>query len=153
MPPGYPRPRLRRVSSGRAPGRSPHPVDLHVGARVRMRRILLGLTQGKLATAIGMTFQQIQKYERGANRISASRLFELARVLDVPVAFFFDAMDDNPAANHPATTPPAVELDHLARPETLELIRAYYRVFNPTQRKLMFELLKTMAAENKAPPE
>src|ERR1700735_629684 len=71
---------------------SPSPVDLHVGSRVRLRRTLLGMSQEKLGNAVGLTFQQIQKYERGANRIGASRLFDMSRVLDVPVQFFFDEM-------------------------------------------------------------
>src|ERR1700729_2418528 len=81
----------------RRPGRRksdrPHPTDVHVGSRVRLRRNMLGLSQEKLGEAIGLTFQQVQKYERGANRIGASRLLELARVLDIPVTFFFDNVD------------------------------------------------------------
>src|SRR5579863_9615745 len=73
----------------------PSPIDVHVGSRVRLRRTLLGMSQERLGQAIGLTFQQVQKYERGANRIGASRLFDLSRVLDVPVSFFFD--DINPA--------------------------------------------------------
>tara|TARA_R110002094_G_scaffold157588_1_gene143880 strand:+ start:155 stop:439 length:285 start_codon:yes stop_codon:yes gene_type:complete len=71
---------------------SPDPVDIHVGARVRLRRTLLGMSQEKLGKALGLTFQQVQKYERGANRIGSSRLFQLSRILDVPVSFFFDEM-------------------------------------------------------------
>src|SRR5512134_3751494 len=78
----------------RMPPGVPNPVDIHVGSRVRLRRTLLGLSQEKLGEAVGLTFQQIQKYERGANRIGASRLFEFSRILDVPVSFFFDDMDD-----------------------------------------------------------
>src|SRR5471030_1017535 len=77
---------------------SPSPVDLHVGSRVRLRRTLLGMSQEKLGNAVGLTFQQIQKYERGANRIGASRLFDISRVLDVPVQFFFDDMPVETAA-------------------------------------------------------
>src|SRR3569833_3753192 len=79
-----------RSTRGRMPSGKPNPVDVHVGARVRLRRTLLGMSQEKLGEAIGLTFQQVQKYERGANRIGASRLFDLSRVLDVPVSFFFD---------------------------------------------------------------
>ena len=75
----------------------PHPVDVHVGTRVRLRRTLLGMSQEKLGEAIGLTFQQVQKYERGTNRIGASRLYELSRVLDVPVGFFFEEIDPAPA--------------------------------------------------------
>src|SRR6266567_5359493 len=78
----------------------PNPTDSHVGARVRLRRTLLGMSQEKLGNAIGLTFQQVQKYERGANRIGASRLFDLSRVLDVPVAFFFDDMPETLSATY-----------------------------------------------------
>src|SRR5512134_3543115 len=78
----------------RMPPGVPNPVDIHVGSRVRLRRTLLGLSQEKLGEAVGLTFQQIQKYERGANRIGASRLFEFSRILDVPVSFFFDDMNE-----------------------------------------------------------
>ena len=78
---------------GRRNGDKPNPIDIHVGSRVRLRRNMLGLSQEKLGGAIGLTFQQVQKYERGANRIGASRLHDLSRVLDVPVSFFFDDMD------------------------------------------------------------
>src|SRR2546428_3767682 len=79
--------------SGRQKSDKPNPIDVQVGSRVRLRRNMLGLSQEKLGTAIGLTFQQVQKYERGANRIGASRLHELSRVLDVPVSFFFDDVD------------------------------------------------------------
>src|ERR1700759_1086976 len=86
-----------RSTRGRRPAGKPNPVDVHVGSRVRLRRTLLGMSQEKLGEAIGLTFQQVQKYERGANRIGASRLFDLSRVLDVPVSFFFDDMTNDPA--------------------------------------------------------
>ncbi|WP_277278285.1 helix-turn-helix domain-containing protein, partial [Thalassospira lucentensis] len=79
---------------GRTANGKPNPVDIHVGARVRLRRTLLGMSQEKLGEAIGLTFQQVQKYERGANRVGASRLYDLSRVLEVPVSFFFDDMPD-----------------------------------------------------------
>ena len=82
----------RRTKRKRLPPGVPNPVDIHVGDRVRRRRVLLGLSQEKLGDAVGLTFQQIQKYERGANRISASRLFQFCHILDVPISFFFDEM-------------------------------------------------------------
>ncbi len=85
---------------GRGTGK-PHPVDVHVGARVRQRRVLQGMTQTDLANALGLTFQQVQKYENGRNRISASRLFELSQVLDVPIQYFFDDMPPEVAAASP----------------------------------------------------
>ncbi len=121
--------RVKRETYGRGTGR-PNPVDVHVGARVRLRRTLLGMSQEKLGDAIGLTFQQVQKYERGANRIGSSRLFDLSRVLDVPIEFFFDEMPGDVAASSPAQTrgmaeePVSYELDPMAKRETLELVRA-----------------------------
>src|ERR1700759_4487854 len=92
-----------RKSSGRMASKGyPNPIDVHVGSRVRLRRTLLGLSQERLAEAIGLTFQQVQKYERGANRVGSSRLFDLSRVLDVPIAYFFDDMPAPLAAAHGA---------------------------------------------------
>jgi transcriptional regulator with XRE-family HTH domain len=143
----------RKGQSGRSRSGKPNPVDIHVGARVRLRRTLLGLSQEKLADAIGLTFQQVQKYERGANRIGASRLFELSRVLDVPVSFFFEDMGPDVTSRYAAraagmaeSSQAAYETDALARRETLELVRAYYRIREPHVRKKVAELVKTMAA-------
>ncbi len=135
-------------------GKKPNPIDVHVGARVRLRRTLLGMSQVKLAEAIGLTFQQVQKYESGANRIASSRLYGLSRVLDVPVAFFFEDMPDTVAASSPAQRrgmaeePVSYELDPMAKRETLELVRAYYKIGDPTVRKRLFELTKALAAED-----
>jgi transcriptional regulator with XRE-family HTH domain len=139
------------VTYGRGTGR-PNPVDVHVGARVRLRRTLLGLSQEKLGEAIGLTFQQVQKYERGANRIGSSRLFDLSRVLDVPIGFFFDEMPADVAASSPAQSrgmaeePVSYELDPMAKRETLELVRAYYKIADPATRKRLFELTKALGA-------
>ena len=131
----------------------PSPVDVHVGARVRMRRTLLGMTQTKLGEAIGLAFQQVQKYERGASRIGSSRLFDLSRVLDVPVGYFFDDMPTAVAAISPAKKkrgrakkPPSYEPDPMATRETMELVRAYYEISDPQIRKRLFELTKTLGA-------
>lgn len=134
----------------------PNPVDVHVGARVRLRRTLLGLSQEKLGEAIGLTFQQVQKYERGANRIGSSRLYDLSRVLDVPVSFFFEDMPAAVAAGTPAQRrgmaeeKTAYEPDPMAKRETLELVRAYYRIKDPRVRKRLFEMTKALgnAAES-----
>jgi transcriptional regulator with XRE-family HTH domain len=139
------------VTYGRGTGR-PNPVDVHVGARVRLRRTLLGMSQEKLGEAIGLTFQQVQKYERGANRIGSSRLFDLSRVLDVPIEFFFDEMPADVAASSPAQSrgmaegPVTYELDPMAKRETLELVRAYYKIADPQIRKRLFELTKALGA-------
>ena len=153
--------KMTRVRKGRAPTPStrferlppgtPNPVDVHVGGRVRLRRTLLGLSQEKLGEAVGLTFQQIQKYERGANRIGASRLFEFSRILEVPVSFFFDDMPEGQTivngriawglAEQPQTP---LEPDPLTRRETLELVRAYYRISDPSVRRRLFELTKSL---------
>ena len=129
----------------------PRPVDVHVGSRVRLRRTLLGLSQEKLGEAVGLTFQQIQKYERGANRIGASRLYELSQVLEVPVSFFFDDMPAEIAESAPgchsefAGSPAeSYAADPLAKRETLELVRAYYQIEEPSVRKRLFDLAKAL---------
>ncbi len=131
----------------------PSPIDVHVGARVRLRRTLLGMSQEKLGEALGLTFQQVQKYERGVNRIGASRLFDIARVLDVPISFFFDDMPEGMGAaggglrrgvGGLAEAQEGFEDDTLHRRETLELVRAYYRITDPSVRKRVFELIKSL---------
>jgi len=130
-------------------GEGPNPIDIHVGQRLRLRRTLLGLSQEKLGEAIGITFQQLQKYERGANRISASRLFNLSQVLGVQVSYFFEDLPP-PAEMHvviEGDTPEAHEVEAMARRETLELVRAYYRITDPAVRRRTFELLKALGGE------
>ena len=141
----------RRASARRYPPGTPNPVDVHVGSRIRLRRTLLGLSQDKLGQALGLTFQQVQKYERGANRVGASRLFELSRILDVPVSFFYDDMPDrvggafgSPAGGFQDGSQASYEANSLNRRETLELVRAYYRITNPKVRKRLFELTKSL---------
>lgn len=135
---------------GRTANGNPNPVDIHVGARVRLRRTLLGMSQEKLGEAIGLTFQQVQKYERGANRVGASRLYDLSRVLEVPVSFFFDDMPDEISSKsvhqrrEMSESPDPFDNDPMNRRETLELVRAYYRITDPNQRKKIFELVKSM---------
>lgn len=132
----------------------PNPIDVHVGGRVRLRRTLLGMSQEKLGEAIGLTFQQVQKYERGSNRIGASRLYDLSRVLDVPVGFFFDDMSDEVAARSPGQIRGhkeeleaiRFEPNPMARRETLELVRAYYKIDDPSVRKRLFEMVKALGA-------
>jgi transcriptional regulator with XRE-family HTH domain len=131
---------------------SPHPVDTHVGQKVRQRRMLVGMSQEKLASALGLTFQQVQKYERGANRISASKLHEVARTLKVPISYFFEGLDpvSEAAANTPApglgeSAQAGFEVHNLERRETLELIRAYYRINDPAVRRRVYELIKSIS--------
>lgn len=115
-------------------------IDLHVGKRLRRRRRLLGLTQQQLAEAVGIRFQQIQKYECGANRISASRLFELSEALHVPVQYFYDGLSaESVEANGEAELGP----DVLSQKETMDLIRAYYRLGEGPRRRLL-DLAKSL---------
>jgi len=116
-----------------------NPVDLHIGQRVRHRRWLLGMTQQQLAQSVGIRFQQIQKYESGANRISASRLWDLARALEMPVSFFFDGLagKDQAAAN-------GADDGLLQNKETMDLIRAYYGLDEGPRRRLL-ELAKALS--------
>ena len=147
--------RKPRKSSGRMASKGfPNPIDVHVGQRIRQRRTLLGMSQERLAEAIGLTFQQVQKYERGANRVGSSRLFDLARVLDVQISYFFEEMDAGVAAKSPSRLMGvseskmqayAAEPDPLAKRETLELVRAYYKIAEPRVRKRIFELTKALA--------
>src|SRR5579862_7754159 len=132
---------------GRQKGDKPNPIDVHVGSRVKLRRSMLGLSQEKLGEAIGLTFQQLQKYERGTNRIGASRLLELARVLDVPIGFFYDVVDPVRAPPIPEgyTDSTRNEGDQLQRPETIELVAAYYGISDPRIRRQLVEVAKSLA--------
>jgi transcriptional regulator with XRE-family HTH domain len=111
------------------------------------------MSQEKLGEAIGLTFQQVQKYERGANRIGSSRLFDIARILDVPIGFFFDDMPEDTARKSPSQLltsdnpdePHPYEKDPMARRETLELVRAYYRITDQQVRRRLFEMTKALA--------
>jgi transcriptional regulator with XRE-family HTH domain len=132
----------------------PNPIDVHVGGRVRLRRTLLGMSQERLGEALGLTFQQVQKYERGTNRIGASRLYRVSQVLDVPVSYFFDEINAETAQAAGAAAPgetaafepaPAREGETMMRRETLELVRAYYRISDPRIRRRLFDLTKAIA--------
>ncbi len=117
-----------------------HPVDAHVGKRVRHRRWLVGMTQQQLAECVGIKFQQIQKYETGANRISASRLWDIADALDVPVSFFFDGLDSDAGPKDQHTVP----ADLMGDKEALDLIRSYYAI-PENQRRRLFELARVLS--------
>ena len=129
-------------------------VDMHVGKRVRLRRTLLGLSQEQLGTELNITFQQVQKYERGANRISASRLWDIGQILDVPINYFFDDMTENTMRSSPRRVSRGSEMldlsdeqikDPMARRETLELVRTYYSIEKPLVRKRISEMVKSIA--------
>jgi transcriptional regulator with XRE-family HTH domain len=123
----------------------PNPIDVHVGKRVRMRRLFLGMNQESLANALGLTFQQVQKYEGGANRVSASRLSEMAKILDVPVSFFYA---DLPSETE--TKPEEREArERMERQETIELVRYYYSIPSAELRQKFLDLVKAAAEAKK----
>jgi len=119
-----------------------HPVDVHVGKRVRHRRWMVGMTQQQLAEKVGIKFQQIQKYETGMNRVSASRLWDIAESLEVPVSFFFDGIEDGANAATPSGT--SIPGDIMADKEALELVRSYYSI-PENQRRRLFELARVLS--------
>lgn len=119
-----------------------HKVDIHVGKRIRQRRWLTGMTQQKLAELVGIKFQQIQKYETGANRVSASRLWDIADALDVSVSFFFEGMEDAPEQD--STTSKSVPQDVMGDKEAMDLIRSYYAI-PEDQRRRLFELARVLS--------
>ncbi len=134
----------------------PHPVDVRVGARVQQRRVLLGMTQTDLGDALGLSFQQVQKNERGVNRIGAGRLCDLARLLDVPIEYFFEDMPPEIAAilsapkrRGKAKKLPRYELDPLAKRETLEFVRAYYKIEDADVRQRVSQLIMTLGADGR----
>ena len=128
------------------PSGGPHPVDVHVGGRLKLRRKLLGKTQGEIGKAVGLTFQQIQKYERGANRMGSSRLYQFSQFLNVPISFFFDDMPGGVETRVVDGYMPSVEPDDvMSRDETTKLVRMYYSAKPPEVRKRLYELVKALA--------
>ena len=129
--------------------RAPNPVDKHVGSRVRMRRVLLGLTQEKLGTALGITFQQVQKYEKGTNRIGASRLQEISRTLQVPPSFFFEGLPANtmPEETGFSDTSAAKSVtDFVVTAEGLQLNKAFTQITDPKIRRRIIDLVIALAS-------
>lgn len=120
----------------------PNPIDVHVGNRIRMRRLLLGMNQETLANALGLTFQQVQKYEGGANRVSASRLSAMAEILAVPISYFFGDLRSDDAEISPEDQR---WREHLQRPETIEFIRLYYAIRDVRARQQFLEMTKALA--------
>ncbi|MFA5952747.1 MAG: helix-turn-helix transcriptional regulator [Hyphomicrobium sp.] len=127
----------------------PNPIDRHVGSRVRMRRMLAGVSQEKLGDALGVTFQQIQKYEKGSNRVSASRLQHIAKMLDVPVAFFFDGAPngDLPAGGFSDAASSAYASDFMSSSEGVQLTKAFVRIKSPKVRRRIIDLVESLAEE------
>jgi transcriptional regulator with XRE-family HTH domain len=134
--------------------RRANPIDLHVGSRVRLRRMLLGMSQEKLAERLGLTFQQVQKYEKGVNRIGASRLYDLAQVLGVPVQFFYDDVPVGTASEGAAAEPGVAErpadcdlVDFLHSREGIELSKAFVRISDQKVRRSIVELVRALAGD------
>ncbi len=134
--------------------KKPDPIDTYVGKRLKQRRNLIGLSQEKLSDQLGITFQQVQKYENGSNRVGASRLFQIGRVLGVPVSFFFE--DYKPASItktlQAAEETAKIKDDVMTQKETLDLVRAYYAIPNAKVRKKMLDMLKSLSDSNKNKP-
>ena len=129
----------------------PNPIDRHVGSRVRMQRILLGMSQEKLGEALGVTFQQVQKYEKGANRIGASRLQQISKVLAMPPSFFFDGSPPSEATSPPGFEEAAASsfvVDFLSTSEGLQLNRAFVRIRDPKVRKRVVDLIVALAGSS-----
>jgi transcriptional regulator with XRE-family HTH domain len=134
------------VRAVRAYGRGtgvPNPIDVHVGKRIRTRRLLLGMNQTTLADALGLTFQQVQKYEHGGNRVSASRLAATAEVLGVSISYFFG---DLPSGDAKVSTEDQVFRERLDLPETIEIVRLYYAIPDPDVRRQFLQVAKAVAA-------
>jgi transcriptional regulator with XRE-family HTH domain len=129
--------------------KAPNPIDKHVGSRVRMRRMMLGMSQEKLGDALGLTFQQVQKYEKGTNRIGASRLQQISTILQVPVAFFFEgAPGDGSLIGEFSDAPsPAYVTDFLATSDGLALTKAFMKIANPRLRRRIVDLVEQIADE------
>lgn len=133
-------------------GKKPNPVDAHVGSRVRLRRMLLGMSQERLGESMGLTFQQVQKYEKGVNRIGASRLFQISKILDVPVQFFFEeapyAGDGSQAAGLAESDSETFILEFLNSREGLELNRAFVKIADPKVRKSVVDLVRALSSHS-----
>lgn len=129
---------------GRGTGR-PNPIDVHVGKRIRMRRLFLGMNQQTLAIGLGLTFQQVQKYEGGGNRVSASRLAEMARILQVPIPYFFSEM---PTESGEGTAAQRAAHEHAEESETIDLLRFYYGISDAELRRQFAALVKAVAVQD-----
>jgi transcriptional regulator with XRE-family HTH domain len=141
-------PKARSGMPGGATVKDPQPVDRHVGARVRMRRMMVGMSQEKLGDACGITFQQVQKYEKGTNRMGASRLHQIARVLDVPVEFFYEGASSEQGSNGPIMVDGQARsmTAFLATSEGLELVRAFTAIKDPKVRRRIIDFTRAVAA-------
>ena len=151
---------------GRVEDNEPNPVDVHVGKRIRLRRTILHITQQQMAEMLGLTFQQVQKYEKGMNRVGASRLWDISRVLQVPMGFFFEDMQDDVASKSPrmlnSDSPSSLVLnepvlspkdDPMQKVESLELVRAYYKIPNRSIAKHLYDLIIALSKSTSHLPQ
>jgi transcriptional regulator with XRE-family HTH domain len=133
--------------------KAPNPIDKHVGSRVRMRRMMLGMSQEKLGDALGLTFQQVQKYEKGTNRIGASRLQQISHILQVPVSFFFEGAPTVPSLGRPEgmgeAPSPAYVADFLATSDGLALTKAFTKIADSKLRRRIVDLVEQIASSDK----
>ena len=126
--------------------KNPHPVDIHVGGRVRLRRMHLGMSQDKLGEALDLTFQQVQKYEKGVNRIGASRIYEISKILSVPIQYFFDDYGDQSGPSYGfAESEDDGFMDLLHSPETVQLCRHFAEIKDPRVKRRVLDLVKTLS--------
>lgn len=130
--------------------KAPNPIDIHVGSRVRLRRVLIGMSQEKLGEQLGITFQQVQKYEKGTNRVGASRLYRISQVLGVPVAFFFEDIvgQDPDGPGFGETKSERFVVDFISSAEGLQLNKAFLRISDPRVRRKVVELVQAVASDN-----
>lgn len=130
--------------------KKPNPIDIHVGSRIRLRRTMLGMSQEKLGEALGITFQQIQKYEKGTNRVGASRLQNISTILNVPVSFFFEDAPGDPSTGQPGMAEANSSnyvVDFLSSSEGLQLNRAFIKIADPKVRRKLVDLVKSLASD------
>ena len=157
---------MKKSKNGSVRGRlsdgAPNPIDVHVGTRLKLRRTLLGLSQERLAAELGLTFQQVQKYEKGLNRIGASRLWDLAQVLGVSVAYFYENLDENTQNKSPrkisnqlilSDNSKEFNMDVLLKKDVIELVNAYARIQDPKIAKHVLDLVLSIAPQPKEEPQ
>ena len=138
-----------RKSATKTSAKKPNPIDAHVGSRVRLRRMVLGMSQEKLGNLLGLTFQQVQKYEKGTNRIGASRLYKLSEVLDVPVSFFYEELPGSESTTAAGFSEPTTEtsiVEFMNSREGVELNRAFVKITDPKIRRHIIDLVRSLAS-------
>ncbi len=139
---------MKRGRKRKLENEGPNPVDILLGSKVRLRRSLIGMSQEKLAEAIGLTFQQVQKYEKGLNRIGAARLWQISNILQTPISFFYEDINKDNSKSSIAENTTEIEYDLMQRKETVDLIRYYYQIEDPKIAKNVLNLVKSIASSS-----